>query len=76
MALRSGGTGGSDPVHRGHRSRSPGNGTGVDDSDGAELQIPFEGNTLVSVDGPDVESAVHIAENGVGWDALKEALGQ
>ena len=56
--------------------RIAGNKAILDDSDGAELQIPFEGSTLVSVEGPDVESAVHIAENGVGWDPLKAALGQ
>lgn len=56
--------------------RIAGNKAILDDSDGAELQIPFEGNTLVSVDGPDVDSAVHIAESGVGWEALRKSLGQ
>lgn len=47
----------------------------LDDSDGAELQIPFEGSTLVSVNGPSKDDAVHIAENGVSWETLQKAVG-
>lgn len=46
----------------------------LDDSDGAELQIPFEGNTLVSVDAPSQDDAVLIAEKGVSWETLREAV--
>jgi hypothetical protein len=46
----------------------------LDESSGADLQIPFEGGTLVSVNAPDLASATHIAENGINWDALKATV--
>ncbi|NNE44133.1 MAG: hypothetical protein HKN12_07980, partial [Gemmatimonadetes bacterium] len=57
--------------------RIAGNKAILDDSNGkAELQIPCDGNTLVTVKGTSVESAVMVAEKGVGWDALSQAVAQ
>jgi len=47
----------------------------LDDSSGAELQIPFEGSTLVTVNGPDKDTAILIAEKGVAWDTLQKVVG-
>jgi hypothetical protein len=46
----------------------------LDEGDGVDIQIPFQGNTLVSIGGQDLASATHIAENGINWDALKQTV--
>ena len=39
-----------------------------------EYVIPAEGNTVVTVNAPDRDSAKTVAEKGIGWETLEKAV--